>query len=146
MTSRLVLGIDPASTTRPGYAVLDADERVVYLGDTLPPGPFDVAAVEGQWFGGPMGAQRTATLAFDAGYRLALADAPVKYRIPPAAWRTVLWPSNGGSLPKAVVVARGRQLLGLEGRGTDDEIEAALIALAVFRSTPKAIKKYLVRK
>lgn len=152
---KLVLGIDPASTTQPGYAVLDCsppralgyqDVKVLYLGELPPPGPVDVAAVEGQWFGGPMGAQRTATLAFDAGYRLAKVEAPVKYRIPPHAWRTVLWPANGSNLPKAVVVARLRQMLDLESRGTDDEIEAAGIALAVARSTSKGLKKWQVVK
>ncbi len=145
----LYLGIDPASTTQPGYAVLAFDgpePRVVYIGEYPPPGAVDGAAVEGQWFGGPMGAQRTATLAFDAGYRLALVSAPLKYRIPPQAWRKVLWPTNGDSLPKAVVVARLRQLLDLESRGTDDEIEAAGIALAVARSTAKGLKKWQVVK
>jgi hypothetical protein len=152
----LYLGIDPASTTQPGYAVLDVSTRggalavecvqVHYLSDQPPPGPVDVAAVEGQWFGGPMGAQRTATLAFDAGYRLASVSAPLKYRIPPQAWRKVLWPTNGSNLPKAVVVARLRQLLGLEDRGTDDEIEAAGIALAVARSAAKSLRKWLVVK
>jgi hypothetical protein len=154
----LILGIDPASTTQPGYAVVSWTVgpdyvgpvfSVVYLGEYPPPGPVDAAAVEGQWFGGPMGAQRTATLAFDAGYRLASVVAPLKYRIPPQAWRKVLWPTNGGSLPKAVVVARLRRLLGLDGpepRGTDDEIEAAGIALAVARSTAKGLKKWRVVK
>jgi hypothetical protein len=146
----LVLGIDPASTTQPGYAVLDCTDpaapRVCYLGEHPPPGPVDVAAVEGQWFGGPMGAQRTATLAFDAGYRLAKVEAPLKYRIPPKAWREALWPSNGNNLPKAVVVARLRRLLALEERGTDDEIEAAGIALATARMAAKALAKYRVKK
>ncbi len=149
----MVLGIDPASTTQPGYAVLDVSHlggalvaRVVYLGEYPPPGPVDAAVVEGQWQGGRASPMAVAALAFDAGYRLAKVEAPLKYRIPPQAWRKVLWPTNGGSLPKAVVVARLRQLLDLESRGTDDEIEAAGIALAVARCAPKAMKKWLVVK
>lgn len=150
----LIGGIDPGNAA-PGYAYLK-DGALHYAGVL----PFtlrvDAVAVEGQWVaargsGRRIGAKAMASLAFDAGLRLGLVDAAVRYRLPPNVWRDALWP-NGGALPKSVVVARLRRDLAAAGYhvdGTDDVVEACGIAFALARlmaDPPKALRKYEVRR
>lgn len=148
----LCLGIDP-SAAAPGYAVWSIGPGhlagiLIHAGTEPPIYRCDVAVVERGWTHGAMGKDGHWGLGFDAGWRLALADAPVKYTIRPKAWRAALGILS--SPPKAVIVARLRTLRyahylqaapGLDGGWTDDVVEACGIAEATAILLSRKFKK-----
>lgn len=146
----LVIGIDPSSRpAKRAWAGVQDGLLVSHGRGDGPRSETDLVAcyaVEGQWLGrSDVPPRDIVKLAFAAGFALGQCPAAaVRIMLPVDVWKGAIFPAF--SAPKAVFCANLRQLFGaaLPASATDDEADAAGIALAAYKLRD-SWPKYLVK-